>query len=512
MIGLSSGVSPRQPLVDLTNDVFEAPGTPSKGKRRADDFDGNSKRLKLSDEMELVPLSVRRRQLGVYGKLRALRNGDPIVRHLFSLPTISTLETFVSSNKADIFRFQALESNSFLTPPYACSYSNASKRGQASALAVATEQGTVDIINTTQRRDWDPESSRTTLHIHANGVFDVKWSPSDHFIATASGDRTVTITDPSSSTGAALYQLVGHSHTAKCVAWDPRSNDLLVSGGRDGSICLWDLRAKRRGINVHQRPVLTIPFVHEDVPGKAPRKGRVSLTPRSVTSLVYVPDSSHEIISSGAANGILRKWDLRLPVSSPKNTPKKRAAVGPVESSAEDLTTVTYEGEYAGLTSTPTRRARGINSLALGSGPSAGRIFALSKDSRVHTYNVSGAAGIPLGVQQADQAYTHRHMIANSFYVRTSVSPCGRWMATGGVSGSAFLFDVGAGSTDKLVTEGIELRGQEGEVGAVDWAYDALATCADDGTVRVWRPDTETFNECKENPEDAKWDWSWGRR
>lgn len=143
------------------------------------------------------------------------------------------------------------------------------------------------------------------MHIHTNGIFDVKWSPSDNFIATASGDRTVTITDPSSSTGAVLYQLVGHSHTVKCVAWDPRSNDLLVSGGRDGSICLWDLRAKRRGSNVHQRPVLSIPFVHEDVPGKATRKGRVSLTPRSVTSLVYVPDSSHEIISSGASNGFV---------------------------------------------------------------------------------------------------------------------------------------------------------------------------------------------------------------
>ncbi|KAL5527271.1 hypothetical protein ACEPAG_6062 [Sanghuangporus baumii] len=512
MIGSSSEISPRQPLVDLTNDVFETRGTPSKGKRRAVDFDGYSKRLKLSEDTEQVPLSVRRRQSGVYGKLRALRNGDPIVRHLFSLPTINILETFVSSNKADIFKCQAVESNSFLTPPYACSYSNASKRGQTSTLAVATEQGTVDIINTIQRRDWDPEHSRTTLLIHANGIFDVKWSPSDNLIATASGDRTVAITDPSSSTDVALYHLVGHSHTAKCIAWDPRSNDLLVSGGRDGSICLWDLRAKRKGSNGYQRPVLNIPFAHEDVPGKAPRKGRVSLTPRSVTSLVYVPNSSHEIISSGAANGILRKWDLRLPVSSPKNAPKKPAAVKPVESSAEDLTTVTYEGEYAGLTSTPTRRARGVISLALGSGPSASRIFALSNDSRVHTYNVSGAAGIPLGVQQADQAYTHRHMIANSFYVRTSVSPCGRWMATGGVSGSAFLFDIGAGNTDKLVTEGIELRGQEGEVGAVDWAYDALATCADDGTVRIWRPDTETFNKCIENPEEAKWDWSWGRR
>lgn len=203
---------------------------------------------------------------------------------------------------------------------------------------------------------------------------------------------------------------------------------------------------------------------------------------------------------------------MRLPKSSPKKSPKNPTAVQPVESSAEDLTTVTYEGDYGGLTSTPTRRARGIISLALGTGPSAGRVFALSSDSRVHTYNASGAAGVPLGVQQADQVYTHRHMVANSFYVRVSVSPCGRWMATGGQGGSAFLFDVGAGSTDKLVTEGVELRGQEGEVGAVDWGHDTLATCADDGTVRIWRPDSEAHRRCTEVPEEAKWDWSWGRR
>ena len=80
-------------------------------------------------------------------------------------------------------------------------------------------------------------------------------------------------------------------------------------------------------------------------------------------------------------------------------------------------------------------------------------------------------------------------MSTNSFYVRASVSPCERWLATGGTSGSAFLFDVGANRDDKLVTEGVELRGQEGEVGAVDWASDSLVTCADDGTVRIWRPD-----------------------
>lgn len=102
-------------------------------------------------------------------------------------------------------------------------------------------------------------------------------------------------------------------------------------------------------------------------------------------------------------------------------------------------------------------------------------------------------------------------MATNSFYVRTAVSPCGRWLASGGAGGSAFLFDIGAGGSELGCMEGVELRGQEGEVGTVDWADGAVATCADDGTVRVWRPDIERFRLCAENPDEAKWDWSRGR-
>ena len=40
--------------------------------------------------------------------------------------------------------------------PEAYHTTSASKRGESSILAVATEEGTVDIINTTRRRDWDP--------------------------------------------------------------------------------------------------------------------------------------------------------------------------------------------------------------------------------------------------------------------------------------------------------------------------------------------------------------------
>ncbi|THH09051.1 hypothetical protein EW145_g2286 [Phellinidium pouzarii] len=530
-------MSPREALSDLTNDVLSSSSnSPTRGKRRADDHNIASKRAKLTEgnttgeaeevgkhgdvemlETASIRMSVRRCQPSVYASLHALRLGDPTARRLFSLPTISILESFVSSNGADLFKCQSLDSNSFLTPPYACAYSNASKRGQGSILAIATEQGTVDILSTAKRRDWDPEGTRITLQIHNNGIFDVKWSPSDSYVATASGDRSICITDPQSSTGTALHNLnAGHSSTVKCVTWDPLHNDLLASGGRDGCICLWDLRVGNQVAHSQdegdgrRKPVMSIPYAHEIVASKPTKKGRVVLAPRSVTSLAYLEDAPYEIISSGSGDGIIRKWDLRLTSSSPKKRGKKPASILPIDNAEEDLTTLPSDLPSAGLLFSP-RRARGIISMALGMGPSAGRIFALSNDSRVHTYNTSGAVGIPLSVPQADQAYTHRHMATNSFYVRTVVSPCGRWLASGGAGGSAFLFDISVGGEEKLGMQGVELKGQEGEVGAVDWADGALATCADDGTVRIWRPDIERYRMCMDNPVEAKWDWTWGK-
>ena len=156
------------------------------------------------------------------------------------------------------------------------------------------------------------------------------------------------------------------------------------------------------------------------------------------------------------------------------------------------------------------RRARGISTVVLGCGPSAGRLFALGIDSRVHVYNPYGASGVPLSNEMDEedgvlpsQTFSHPNMVTNSFYVRISLSPCGRWLASGGTGGSAFLFDVSQSdplrSGRAYVTPGVQLPGQRGEVGALDWANESLATCADDGTVRIWRPDSDIVGQCWES-------------
>jgi denticleless len=151
------------------------------------------------------------------------------------------------------------------------------------------------------------------------------------------------------------------------------------------------------------------------------------------------------------------------------------------------------------------RRPRGIISLARGTGPTAGVIFALGTDSLIHAYARDSLR--PYGT-----SYTHSNLQTN-FYVGLACSPCGRFLASGGAGakGSSFLFDVGNTTHGPHSTSvGVELKGQSGDAGAVDWADSGtLSTCWDDGTVRVWRPEVDTYSACMEQPEEKRWDWCW---
>ncbi|EMD41110.1 hypothetical protein CERSUDRAFT_80754 [Gelatoporia subvermispora B] len=436
-----------------------------------------------------------------------------------TLPTLAILKSFVSSQKSNAFKCDVLSDVPCRSIPYACSYSNGAKRGGTPHLAVAMEQGTVNILDTRQRTDWDFEPQRALLRPHQNGIFDIRWSPDDTLLASGSGDQTVCITTlaPSAtSENRTLNVLRGQCSTVKCIAWDPSRNDLICTGGRGGTICLWDLRVGegRPGMMTsitHDEPgavapMLVIPAAHDDLALRSKRRSKKSASPPSVTSLLYSAHQPHCLISSGSADGTLRLWDLRNLSTSSRTTAKAlKAAQQPLLTSPSDPTTLSGA-----------RRARGITALTAGHGPSSGLLFARSADARVFTYAASTLAPLP-GLAGPRDAVPEPPPPAQStsFYVRLATSPCGRWLASGSAHGRAYLFDVStAGSVaargaEGCVAAGIEVRGQNGELSALDWAEGALATCADDGTVRVWRPNVEAHRRCVEDSQEERWNWSW---
>ena len=147
------------------------------------------------------------------------------------------------------------------------------------------------------------EPQRTVLVAHCNAVFDVKWHPNDEYIATASGDQSVVISSVRQETR--LATLAGHTQSAKCLTWEPESGNILCSGGRDGSILIWDLRVGENWRMSTDRgelgPSLVIPQAHKDVGTRCTPSGRK--VARSITSLTYATGTPYSVISSGAFDG-----------------------------------------------------------------------------------------------------------------------------------------------------------------------------------------------------------------
>lgn len=198
---------------------------------------------------------------------------------------------------------------------------SAAKSGGLPLLAVATEEGTVQIVNTSKRKPWDSgkppvceavahaqhlaEPTRNVLQPHANGIFDVKWDRTDTQIVTCSGDHSSRIT--SVEKNVITHVLHGHTSTVKTVAWDPTNGSLLATGGRDGAICLWDLRTSTTksadGVPV-LNPVVMISDAHEDPAKPKVRKNKKHTPmPKTVTSLIYPEGAPYGLVSSGAFDG-----------------------------------------------------------------------------------------------------------------------------------------------------------------------------------------------------------------
>lgn len=70
---------------------------------------------------------------------------------------------------------------------------------------------------------------------------DVNWcsfSPVNHQLVTASGDKTIRVWDVVNDTPSELIVLKGHKYYVNCAIFSP-IGDLLVTGSSDFSVKLW---------------------------------------------------------------------------------------------------------------------------------------------------------------------------------------------------------------------------------------------------------------------------------
>lgn len=77
----------------------------------------------------------------------------------------------------------------------------------------------------------------------------VKWSLDGNLVASASTDQVIKLYDIRSMRE--LYTLKGHGKEACSLDWHPTHPDLLVSGGGEGSMHYWSLRASDPTTPIH---------------------------------------------------------------------------------------------------------------------------------------------------------------------------------------------------------------------------------------------------------------------
>ncbi|RUS20184.1 hypothetical protein BC937DRAFT_86205 [Endogone sp. FLAS-F59071] len=146
------------------------------------------------------------------------------------------------------------------------------------------------------------------------------------------------------------------------------NSDYLVTGSRDGSIMLWDVRctgAEMETGATRYKPIDTIRNAHllsyssYSTPNRKKRRIETALLSqgeKSVTTVLFMPHQDHLVASAGAADGLIKYWDIR---QTSKSNPT------PVSLSV-------YDG--------PAQRPRGLSTLTLDN--TGSRLFTVSLDNQ----------------------------------------------------------------------------------------------------------------------------------
>ncbi|KAI5308305.1 hypothetical protein KEM55_006046, partial [Ascosphaera atra] len=121
------------------------------------------------------------------------------------------------------------------------------------------------------------------LRGHKGAVLDLQWSRDSQNIFSASADTTLASWDVVSQQR--IRRHIGHEEIVNCLDVSKRGQELLVSGGDDGTIGIWDPR---------QKEAVDYLEVENGMPVTA----------------VALSEAGNEIYSGGIDNDILT-WDIR---------------------------------------------------------------------------------------------------------------------------------------------------------------------------------------------------------
>ncbi|PVD26480.1 hypothetical protein C0Q70_14157 [Pomacea canaliculata] len=389
------------------------------------------------------------------------------------LPDVASsafLERFETADKVHLYQpFSDFEFD--LMIPMACNFGK----------GVSDEMGKMVIFNTDKSLS-EKQAVVQELDAHTNAIFDFQWVDDDTKLLTASGDQTAALWDVERGESVSIFR--GHFCSVRSVSSDPRNSALFATGARDGHILFWDSRIQTKVDRTHgeyRPPVRYICNAHSIVKRtevKAHRrnfreKGPILDTQQSVTCLQFLSD--HLLMSSGSVDGYtlnlsfgirkksIKVWDLRKSYTSLVTLPTP-------------LQCFTYPGT--------TGRRPGVICFALDKTHS--RVFATYTDHAIYGFNLATGDKNPVSIFKG-----HR---CDTYYVKTSMSPDGRYLLSGSTNSKAYIWEV-----DKPEKAPVVLKGHMSDVGGVAWHprdLTKLATVGDDSMLLLWNlPNREPSEE-----------------
>ncbi|OJT04343.1 WD repeat-containing protein 26 [Trametes pubescens] len=339
-----------------------------------------------------------------------------------------------------------------------------------------------------------PRVTTAVLSVHDDEVWNLEWSHSGRYLATASKDRTAIIwrvefdKDPRFRAYSPEFMLSDHEYPVGCVSWS--LDDTILLTASENRITLWNSRSGVRIRTLEQ---------HTDV----------------VTALAWLPDGSGFI--SGGLDRKIILWDADGKLRDTWNRTPIRVTDLQV---SPDFTRLVAVGMYDAPSIPPgpgvTQDGGGMGGVAAG-GASAGRVsetriiiydlatkqpesmirlegeltsVKISQDSQYALINRASENGPPAEIQLLDlsseqvvRKYTghsqSKHVIRSCF---GGVE--GNFVLSGSEDGNVYIWHRDTGALlEVLAGHG------EGSVNSVAWNpvnERMFASCSDDKTVRIW--------------------------
>jgi WD40 repeat protein len=120
-------------------------------------------------------------------------------------------------------------------PTFYCQFNH-----DGSRILVANEEGIIAICCTELDFNNAGPTPLNCFDAHKNAIFEAKWNNDSTRIITGSADATMKLFD--SSTLQTVSEFKGHGSSIKTVSFHHAQPELVVSGCRQGTVKLWDLR------------------------------------------------------------------------------------------------------------------------------------------------------------------------------------------------------------------------------------------------------------------------------